>query len=193
MKRRAFLSLSAGLALKRRAFLSLSAGLALAPLATRAATVDYTPGLVTDALARGETVFLAFNTDWCPTCAAQSRVITALMDENPAYGAAITFVRVDWDKHKNSTLANSLNIPRRSTLVVLKGDKELGRIVAGTRKADIKALMDTALKARPTPGKPKARAGGGRAPAQVSTARSSVRVTKAPSVVPNSAIDAIPS
>jgi hypothetical protein len=30
---------------------------------------------------------------------------------------------------------------------VLKGDKELGRIVAGTKKADIKALMDTALAA----------------------------------------------
>jgi len=29
--------------------------------------------------------------------------------------------------------------------VVLRGDKELGRIVAGTIKAEIKALMDTAL------------------------------------------------
>jgi hypothetical protein len=40
-----------------------------------------------------------------------------------------------------------LNIPRRSTLVVLKGDQELGRIVAGTRKGDIKALLDRALQA----------------------------------------------
>jgi thioredoxin 1 len=40
-----------------------------------------------------------------------------------------------------------MNIPRRSTLVVLKGNKELGRIVAGTAKDDIKALMDLALQA----------------------------------------------
>ena len=32
-------------------------------------------------------------------------------------------------------------------LVVLKGDKELGRIVAGTGKDEIKALMDVALAA----------------------------------------------
>jgi thioredoxin 1 len=31
--------------------------------------------------------------------------------------------------------------------VILKGDKELGRIVAGTAKEEIKALMDTALQA----------------------------------------------
>jgi len=30
---------------------------------------------------------------------------------------------------------------------VLKGDKELGRIVAGTAKEEIKALMDLALQA----------------------------------------------
>ena len=133
--------------MKRRTFLTLSAGLAVAPLAVRAAVLDYTPGVVTDALARGETVFLAFNTDWCPTCAAQERVINALMGDNPAYGDAVTFVNVDYDKHGNGALANSLNIPRRSTLVVLKGDQELGRIVAGTGKSEIKALMDTALTA----------------------------------------------
>lgn len=38
-------------------------------------------------------------------------------------------------------------MPRRSTLVVLKGDQELGRIVAITSTDKIKALMDTALAA----------------------------------------------
>jgi hypothetical protein len=41
----------------------------------------------------------------------------------------------------------ALNVPRRSTLVVLKGDQEPGRIVAGTAREDIKALMDLALQA----------------------------------------------
>lgn len=37
------------------------------------------------------------------------------------------------------------SIPRRSTLIVLRGDEELGRIVAGTSEAQIKGLMDKGL------------------------------------------------
>jgi thiol:disulfide interchange protein len=111
------------------------------------AAVDYTPGLVQTELAAGKTVFLDFKASWCSTCAAQERVINALLADNPAYSEQITFINVDWDTYKNDALTQSMNIPRRSTLVVLKGDKELGRIVAGTSKADIKALMDTALSA----------------------------------------------
>ncbi|MEL6550667.1 MAG: thioredoxin family protein [Pseudomonadota bacterium] len=132
----------------RRTFLLAAAA---APLATRAkgATgwVDYIPGLVRDRLAAGETVFLDVAADWCTTCRSQERTINALMGENPAYAEAVTFVRLDWDDHKNAQIVQDLRIPRRSTLVVLKGEDELGRIVAGTRKADIQALMDTALTA----------------------------------------------
>ena len=104
-------------------------------------------GHVEEELAAGKTVFLDFYTDWCTTCRAQGKAIRDLMAENPAYEANISFIKIDWDQHAQSSIATRLNIPRRSTLVVLKGDKELGRIVAGTKKADIKALMDTALAA----------------------------------------------
>ena len=129
----------------RRDFLLLSGAATLLPFAAQAAALDYTPGLVKDRLAKGETVFVDFKASWCSTCAAQERVITALKQENPEYAARITFVNVDWDAHGKGALAKELRIPRRSTLVVLKGDKELGRIVAQTGKAEIKALMDTAL------------------------------------------------
>ena len=130
----------------RRLFLaSATAALAL-PLAARAAE-DYTPGLVDKALADGDIVFLDFKAEWCSTCARQERVINALREENPAYDTAIRFINVDWDAHKNGPLVARLNIPRRSTLVVLKGKEELGRIVAGTATNEIKALMDTALSA----------------------------------------------
>lgn len=134
--------------MKRRDFLILSAAAAAAlPMAARAAFVDYTPELLAERLAAGDTVFLDFSATWCSTCAAQERVISALMAENPAYAQQITFIKADWDTWSNSDIVKTMKIPRRSTLVVLKGDQELGRIVAGTAKAEIKALMDTALQA----------------------------------------------
>lgn len=133
--------------MNRRDFLLACAVVTLAmPLAARAAT-DYSPELLAAELGAGKTVFLDFKASWCSTCAAQERVITALREENPAYDQAISFINVDWDQWGEGDLVQSLNIPRRSTLVVLKGDQELGRIVAGTARDEIKALMDLALEA----------------------------------------------
>ena len=92
-------------------------------------------------------MFLDFYTDWCTTCRAQQATIRKLKSANPAYEDALTFVSVDWDKHRSSQLAKRLRIPRRSTLVVLRGDQEIGRIVAGTKKSDIQALMDAGVAA----------------------------------------------
>ncbi|MGB5735170.1 MAG: cytochrome c biogenesis protein CcdA [Thiohalocapsa sp.] len=128
--------------MNRRTFRATTAAFAATPAL---AADPYTPGLVKKELAAGKTVFLDFTATWCSTCAAQGRALKALKAENPAYEQAVSFIDVDWDTYKAAEITKSLNIPRRSTLVVLKGDKELGRIVAGTSKAQIKALMDTAL------------------------------------------------
>ncbi len=133
--------------MKRRDFLILSAAATLMPVLAHAKPVNYTPGLVDKELAAGKTVFLDFKADWCSTCAAQERTIAKLMGENPAYAEKVSFINVDWDQFRSADLTKRLKIPRRSTLVVLKGDAELGRIVAGVSRKDIKALMDTALAA----------------------------------------------
>lgn len=131
----------------RRHFLFLTAGAAALPFAANAAPLEYEPGLVEKQLKTGDTVFLDFKASWCSTCAAQERVINTLKSENSDYEAKITFIDVDWDAYGKSELVKRMNIPRRSTLVVLKGDQELGRIVAQTGTSQIKALMDTALRA----------------------------------------------
>lgn len=130
--------------MKRRDFLLTSAALMATP-ALAADLITYAPGLVAERLAKGETVLLDFKASWCSTCAAQERVIDALRNENPAYDKAISFVAVDWDEYGKGRLAKDLKIPRRSTLVLLRGEDELGRIVAGTGKAQIQALLDLAL------------------------------------------------
>ena len=54
--------------MNRRAFLVTSAAFAATPLW---ASTPYTPGLVTQALADGDTVFLDYKASWCGTCRAQ--------------------------------------------------------------------------------------------------------------------------
>ncbi|MEM9788432.1 MAG: thioredoxin family protein [Pseudomonadota bacterium] len=134
--------------MKRREFMGLTAAVLVAPMAAKASeTLDYTPGLVRERLAAGETVFVDFKASWCTTCRAQERVIGQLRADNPAYDEAITFINADWDEYGRGELATELNIPRRSTLVVMKGEEELARVVARTSRGDIQALMDTALAA----------------------------------------------
>ncbi|SLN62704.1 Thioredoxin [Aquimixticola soesokkakensis] len=138
--------------MQRRAFLISAATLVAVPQLGLAADpaperVFYSPGVVETALAEGKVVFLDFWASWCSTCAAQDRVMAALKAQNPAYAQKVTFITVDWDDYGRAPIARDLNIPRRSTLVALQGDTELGRIVAGTARDDIKALMDKALNA----------------------------------------------
>ena len=132
----------------RRFFLAVGLSLALAPLSARAAEfVDYSPGVIDAALAEGKTVFVDYSATWCGTCKRQERVINALRADDPAYDAAMTFVKVDWDTYKNEDVTVFRGVPRRSTLIVLRGEDELGRVVAGTSEAQIKALMDTGVSA----------------------------------------------
>lgn len=133
--------------MQRREFLILGAAFAAFPLAAGAAPLQYQTGMLQRRLDAGETLFLDFTASWCSTCRAQQRVLTKLKQENPAYEANITFIDIDWDTYGRSQMATRMKIPRRSTLVVLKGKDELGRIVAQTREDKIRELMDIALNA----------------------------------------------
>ena len=132
--------------MERRVFLGLTAAALTFPVMGQAA-IHYKPGLVKELLAEGKTVIVDFTTEWCPTCAAQKRTISALRGQNSAYDDNLVFVTVDFDIYGNQDSSNELKIPRRSTIVALHGDQELARIVAGTAPAQIQKLLDAALAA----------------------------------------------
>ncbi len=131
----------------RRDFLMLTAAVTLAPLAANAAFVPYAPGVAEDAMARGERIILVFSATWCSTCNRQERIMNQLRAQNAAYDQTLTLIEVDWDSYGTSDLARRFNVPRRSTIIALKGEQELGRTVAGTAESEIRALFDAALNA----------------------------------------------
>ncbi len=133
--------------MNRRHFLCHSAVLLAVPglLVAGNNTVDYTPGLIQQKLNAGETVFVDFAADWCSTCKRQERVISEIRANNPEFDKNMSFVRVDWDTYSSHAVTTSRKIPRRSTLIILRGEEELGRLVAGTSSDDIKALMELGL------------------------------------------------
>ena len=68
----------------------------------------------------------------------------ALIRDNPDYQAVVV-MRVDWDEHRGGDLVRELDVPRRSTLVMFSGGREVGRVVARTSRKDIEALFHAAL------------------------------------------------
>lgn len=137
--------------MNRRDILRLAAGLAAIsltpPLAAWAETAVYQPDVLKADLAAGKTVVLHFSATWCGTCQAQVRAMDALKAADPGYDKALTFLLVDWDTWAGGDLTTALNVPERSTLVVLKGQGEIGRLYAETDPEVIKALLDQAVKA----------------------------------------------
>lgn len=79
---------------------------------------------------------------WCPTCAAQQKVLAPLK-QNPAYDKLILF-KVDFDNQPD--VLKSFNVRQQSTLIAFKGETETGRSVGDTSASGIEALLNTTLK-----------------------------------------------
>lgn len=132
--------------MKRRQFLIASAALAALPMGTSAQVapegwLEYEPGLVQSLLNEGKTVFVDYSAVWCSTCKVQKRKITSIRANSDKYESMV-FVHVDWDEYGRHAITTDRKVPRRSTLLVLRGSEELGRLVAGTKMSDIEALMN---------------------------------------------------
>jgi len=113
------------------------------PQLAEARTVNFSESSYKRLLASGKPFMLGVHASWCSTCARQKRVINALKSQGAPY-KGMTIVEMDWDKYRGSKFAKQLNIPRRSTLIMFNGGREVGRVVAGTGSSQIKRLIDKA-------------------------------------------------
>jgi hypothetical protein len=72
-------------------------------------------------------------------------VLKKLRAGYPQYDKSITFILIDWDTFGSHAVTTSRNVPRRSTMVLIKGGMEIGRLVAQISEQKIRALLDKAF------------------------------------------------
>lgn len=123
--------------LSRRTILAAAALLASMGVAS-AAEQAFTAADFAAAQKGGKPIVVHIYAPWCPTCRAQEPILHKL-ESDPK----ITAFRVDFDSQKN--VVRSLNATNQSTIIVFKGEKEIGRSVGETDPQAIGALVNKAL------------------------------------------------
>jgi len=106
-----------------------------------AAEQSFTPQAFAAAQTAGKSIIVHVYAPWCPTCRAQEPVVRRV-EADPKY-ADVAMFRVDFDGQKSAL--RTLKANRQSTIIVFKGDKEVGRSVGVTDPGEISALLSKAL------------------------------------------------
>jgi thioredoxin len=127
----------------RRAFLvAMVIGLAIGAFAASAAeTKPYAAQNFTAAQKAGKSILIDITAPWCPICRAQKPILAELTAD-PKFKDLIVF-EVDFDNQKD--VVRAFNAKSQSTLIVFKGEKEIGRSVGDTHQKSIAALLAGAL------------------------------------------------
>jgi thioredoxin 1 len=123
--------------LSRRSVLAVAALFASLGAAS-AAEQAFTAAAFSAAQKAGKSIVVHIYAPWCPTCRAQEPILHKL-EADPK----ITAFRVDFDSQKN--VVRSLNATNQSTIIVFKGDDEVGRSVGETDPQAIATLVNKAL------------------------------------------------
>ena len=126
---------------RRHILISAAAGIfALSP-ALALSPQPFNAQAFADAQKAGRPILVAIHASWCPTCKAQTPILSELTAD-PKFKNLAYFV-VDFDSQKD--LVERFGARMQSTLVVFKGNKEEGRSVGDTNRASIEALLNKTL------------------------------------------------
>jgi thiol:disulfide interchange protein len=125
----------------RRFFALAAAAVVAAAVPAVAMSTKYTAEALMAAQKTGKPVLVEVSAPWCPTCKAQKAVFAEL-DKLDKY-KVFQKIEVDFDSQKDALKA--LKATMQSTLIVYKGDKEMGRLVGVSSRDAIEALLAKAL------------------------------------------------
>lgn len=89
----------------------------------------------------GKPVLVVVHADWCPACAVQEPIVSALLKTPELQG--ITALQIDFDKQPEAV--KRIKASMQSTLIVFRGGREVGRSVGDTRQQSIAALLRKTL------------------------------------------------
>lgn len=90
----------------------------------------------------GKHILLHIQASWCPTCAAQ-RPILSQLKKLPELQDLVVY-NIDFDTDK--ALLRTLKVQTQSTLILYRGETEVGRSTGETKPEAIRALL---LKSKP--------------------------------------------
>lgn len=112
-----------------------------ATLASAAEIRDFEPASFEAAQQAGGPIIIDITATWCPTCAAQKPIISALANE-PAY-KNLTIFHVDFDSQTD--VVRNFGAQMQSTLIAYHGKAETSRSVGDTDPGSLKALFASTL------------------------------------------------
>jgi thiol-disulfide isomerase/thioredoxin len=127
----------------RRLFLAAITGAMLlsSTLPGFASEVAFTQPAFEAAQKAGKPILVHITAPWCPTCKAQKPIVSQLTAE-PQFKDMAVF-DVDFDSQKD--IVKAFRAQAQSTLIVFKGNKELGRSVGETNPGSIELLLDKSI------------------------------------------------
>lgn len=70
--------------------------------------------------------------------------MSALLEENPAY-QAVTVMKIEWGVYSGEPLVKEHNVTGRATLIMLKGDVEIGRVRWQNSRSQIEPLFQAVI------------------------------------------------
>jgi thiol-disulfide isomerase/thioredoxin len=87
------------------------------------------------AQAAGKTILIDVTASWCPTCRQQRPIVEQIENERPN----LVVYDLDFDSAKDAL--KHFRVQYQSTLIVFRGNQEIGRSTGDTDPARIRALI----------------------------------------------------